>query len=100
MFHLIAFGLCIGLYFLPSIIGREKRNFPAIFILNLLLGWTVIGWIVALIWALTAEPAMVIAQAQPMCSVCRTPIRPGQHYCAGCGSPLSWPHTTPASGTQ
>jgi len=42
-------------YFLPSIVGFEKRNRNAIFILNLLLGWTLIGWIVALIWASTKD---------------------------------------------
>ena len=45
-----------ALYFLPTIIGGKKRNANAIFTLNLLLGWSVIGWIVALVWATTAEP--------------------------------------------
>jgi hypothetical protein len=41
------------LYFLPSIIAliRSKRDTLAIFLLNLFLGWSVIGWFVALIWA-------------------------------------------------
>lgn len=39
------------LYFLPSIVGHEKKNADAILILNLFLGWTLIGWIVALVWA-------------------------------------------------
>ena len=42
------------LYFLPAIIGRHKRDAAGIFLVNLLLGWTVIGWIVALIWASSA----------------------------------------------
>ena len=50
------FGLCLILaaYFLPYIIAdhRKKRNTKAIFALNLLLGWTVIGWIVCLVWSL------------------------------------------------
>jgi len=45
----------IAVYFLPSIVGFEKRNRNAIFILNLLLGWTVIGWIIALVWASTKD---------------------------------------------
>jgi TM2 domain-containing membrane protein YozV len=46
------------LYFLPSIVGaaRGKRNAGAIFALNLFTGWTFIGWIIALVWALTYEP--------------------------------------------
>ncbi|MFP5248635.1 MAG: superinfection immunity protein [Acidobacteriota bacterium] len=48
-------AISLALYFLPSIIGRKKRNFGAIFALNLLLGWSVIGWIVSLVWALTKD---------------------------------------------
>ena len=39
------------LYFIPAIIAREKTDFKLIFALNLFLGWTVIGWIWAMIWA-------------------------------------------------
>ena len=42
---------CIALYFLPTIIGWDKKNVNAICVLNLFLGWTFIGWIIALIWA-------------------------------------------------
>lgn len=40
-------------YFLPSFIAaaRGHRNGRAIFLLNLFLGWTVLGWIVALVWS-------------------------------------------------
>lgn len=45
------------LYFLPAIVGsiREKDNQLAIFILNLLAGWTFIGWVIALVWATTND---------------------------------------------
>lgn len=43
-------------YFFPSFLGLFKPDRWAIFALNLLLGWTVIGWIVALVWALKATP--------------------------------------------
>ena len=47
------FGLGTVMYFLPSIIAlaRSKRDILAIFLLNLFLGWSIIGWIVALVWA-------------------------------------------------
>ena len=38
-------------YFLPAIIAMKDKNALGIFLLNLLLGWTVIGWIGAMIWA-------------------------------------------------
>ena len=43
------------LYFVPSLVGLKKDNIMAIFLLNLLLGWTFIGWVVALIWAATKD---------------------------------------------
>ncbi|MCH7575029.1 MAG: superinfection immunity protein [Candidatus Marinimicrobia bacterium] len=46
-----------AIYFFPSIVGRSKTNFVAIFVLNLFLGWTVLGWVAALVWALTKDKA-------------------------------------------
>jgi hypothetical protein len=47
----------LALYFLPTIIvlARRKKNVLGPILVNVLLGWTVIGWIVALIWALTVD---------------------------------------------
>jgi hypothetical protein len=44
----------IALYFVPTIIAvlRKHRNTGAIVALNALLGWTMIGWVLALVWAL------------------------------------------------
>ncbi len=61
LFHFFL-GLPLLMYFLPSIIAlaRSKRDLTAIFLLNLFLGWSVIGWIVALVWAAKHDvPAMV-----------------------------------------
>jgi hypothetical protein len=51
---LIVFGLIV--YFIPAMVGHGKRNFPAILVLNIFLGWTVLGWIGALIWAMVEKP--------------------------------------------
>ena len=48
--------VCFCIYMIPTIIGRKKRNYVAIAALNILAGWTIIGWIIALTWALTVEP--------------------------------------------
>ena len=45
----------LGFYFLPTIVGRKKKNATAIFVLNFFLGWTFIGWLIALIWATTKD---------------------------------------------
>ena len=48
----------VGLYFLPSLIAvaRHTHNSTGIFLLNLFLGWTGIGWIIALVIALCSSP--------------------------------------------
>ncbi|HTS36908.1 MAG TPA: superinfection immunity protein [Candidatus Solibacter sp.] len=56
------FGLGFVMYFLPSIIAlaRSKRDLLAIFLLNLFLGWSVIGWIVALVWAVKNDTPIYV----------------------------------------
>ncbi|WP_353433344.1 superinfection immunity protein [Polynucleobacter sp. MWH-UH23A] len=57
----LLFAILIALlslfYFLPFAIAfnRKRANTGAIFALNLFLGWSLIGWVVALVWALKEE---------------------------------------------
>lgn len=53
VFGLISFFLSLAIYFLPSIIAfaGKRRNALAIFLLNFFLGWTFIGWVIALVWS-------------------------------------------------
>jgi hypothetical protein len=57
LFFTTLFLLFLGIHFLPAFIAvvREHRNAGMIFILNLLLGWTVIGWVILLVWACVGE---------------------------------------------
>ncbi len=52
---LIAFKLAlVAVYFIPTIIAAYKKH-PQIlwiFLINLFFGWSVIGWIIPLLWAL------------------------------------------------
>ena len=52
---LVGLGIVLFFYFLPTIVGRKKENKMAIFVLNFFLGWTFIGWVIALVWATTKE---------------------------------------------
>ena len=47
----------LPLYFLPSIVAmvRKVKNIAAIIVLNVFLGWTFLGWVGSLVWALAAE---------------------------------------------
>ena len=59
--HRYRVWLVMGLiYFLPSVIGFRKRNGFAIFVFNLFLGWTVFGWVMALIWACLRDGVNVV----------------------------------------
>jgi len=51
--ELLLIVLIFVLYFLPTLIAflRQHKNKLAIFLLNLLLGWTVLGWVVSLVWS-------------------------------------------------
>lgn len=55
VFLLLAAVVGTILYFVPSIIGfkRGHQNAVAIFALNLLAGWTFIGWVGSFVWSLT-----------------------------------------------
>jgi heme/copper-type cytochrome/quinol oxidase subunit 3 len=49
--------IALGLYFLPTMIARQRQRKQrnAIVALNILLGWTFIGWVAALVWALIED---------------------------------------------
>ncbi|MDS1116379.1 superinfection immunity protein [Gordonia westfalica] len=60
----------IGLYLLPSIVAelRKAPNKGSIIVINVLLGWTIIGWVVALAMAardVPPTPAMAARDVPP-----------------------------------
>ena len=65
----MSFFLILGalaIYLLPSLVAaaRGKINSSAIFVLNVLLGWTVLGWIIALVWACTHDAGTLARESQ------------------------------------
>jgi len=57
-------GFMFGIYLAPSIVAvvRGHHRWPWIGFLNFATGWTVAGWIAALVWSVTAirEPAGIM----------------------------------------
>ena len=53
MFVLVFGTLGVFLYFVPSIIAykRERPNKGSVLVLNVFLGWTFLGWVLALAMA-------------------------------------------------
>jgi hypothetical protein len=46
-----------SLYFAPALIAQDRQHDRrlAILVVNLLLGWTIVGWGLALVWAVSAS---------------------------------------------
>lgn len=45
--------VALALYFLPTLmaLGLKRTSLASILLMNLFLGWTIAGWLLALIWA-------------------------------------------------
>jgi Superinfection immunity protein len=55
-------------YFLPTVISsiRHSEHSSGIFWVNCLFGWTVLGWIAALIWAVTEKVEERVTTSLPL----------------------------------
>ena len=49
--------ISLFIYFLPTFVAKGKKhpNFMSIFLLNFFLGWSLLGWVIALVWAVKNE---------------------------------------------
>ena len=107
--------LGLVLYFLPTLLAGSRRHSDAtgVAVTNLLFGWTVVGWLLCLVWVLrepahpnlptylapasitawTDYPAGWVATAAPaadaLCGVCARPMLPAGGYCTMCGAPTA-----------
>ena len=52
---LVAILFIIFIYLIPTFIAMGRRNNAGAIALNVLLGWTVLGWIAAFIWAVSLK---------------------------------------------
>lgn len=59
--------LAFFVHFLPTFVAgsRHVANFWWIFLINLFFGWTVIGWVLALVWAANDTPRFVYRYVPP-----------------------------------
>lgn len=90
---ILIFGMGLAVYFLPLAIAynRDHRSYNAIGVVNFLFGWTVIGWLWALIWSLTGniESHPVSAQRRVPCPQCAELVLPAAKVCKHCGYSIS-----------
>ena len=59
--------LAFVIHFLPSFVAgsRHVENFWWIVLINFFFGWTLIGWAIALVWALRDTPRCVYNYVPP-----------------------------------
>ena len=53
------------IHFLPSILARNRPDFWIIFLINLLAGWSIVGWVVALVLSLRSKALTSSGPSQP-----------------------------------
>ena len=90
-----------ALYLLPTFEAWKKShpNLTSIALVNLFLGWSIVGWVVAIVWAFKRPeppdtPAQVVATPQPpardtkACPFCAEEILVAAIKCKHCGSDI------------
>ena len=77
-------ALAFSLYFAPSIVAvvREHHQTGAIFLVNLFLGWTFLGWVIALVWSATASTGGLGFKTCPKCA---EQVQKAARVCRHCG---------------
>jgi RsiW-degrading membrane proteinase PrsW (M82 family) len=57
LFGMIIFIILFCLYFLPTIVAqkRDRPNQNSVLVINLFLGWTLLGWVIALAMAVSGK---------------------------------------------
>lgn len=55
---LVLIVIALAVYLIPTIVAASRgRAVGPVFILNIFLGWTLLGWVGALVWACTERTA-------------------------------------------
>jgi len=107
IFGLFVLLIIFGLYFVPGILAtvRHAKNAAAVWVIDIFLGWTMVGWVVALAMAFgetreEADRPHYVVQAVPISSAppavappatpsspALTPIVSAERTCSSCGQP-------------
>ena len=87
---LILIAIGIVFYFIPSMVAQGHRNAGAIFALNFFLGWTIVGWVGALVWAIVVQRGPALKDLRP-CPACAQQILKQAYKCPHCSTVIPPP---------
>ena len=82
------------IYFIPTFAARGKPQFNSVLAINFFLGWTLVGWVIALAWAVKQDsaPRAIVSHApllEPLlCANCGKYSASGSRFCPRCGAAL------------
>lgn len=103
---MIMFMMLLSVYFLPTIIAIIKNNNKTkVILFNIFLGWTMVMWIISLVWAFKRDeeekpqvqyvPVQFIQPIQPGQPVQYVPVQPTQP-----GQPVQYVAVQPTQPVQ
>ena len=91
---LLVLVVSLGVHFIPAIVAHKRKHQYRgwVLVANILLGWTGLGWLAVLAWAIIGPAerfAVELPSQEPGCRGCSQPLRPGAKFCPHCGTPVA-----------
>lgn len=89
LFAILVVALAVIVYMLPTFVAAQRREkYGGVIAINVFLGWTLVGWVVAFALALAGDPKKAATAVDPEwtreCRSCRSKIHPEATVCPFC----------------
>ncbi|HOW87751.1 MAG TPA: superinfection immunity protein [Candidatus Omnitrophota bacterium] len=100
---IVVVAIIVGLfvYFIPTSVASGKKQSTQVFVVNFFFGWSLIGWVIALVWALQPDEKLGATPAELdvevvqttsgsviVCPQCKVKNHPQLRVCWKCKTPF------------